>query len=160
MLKLVELRQQLTDHAIRGDRALFRSPNRCDGLELIEENQRGRHPARQLEDVADRFFGVAEPLRKDLRTADDDERRLQLRRERVHQQRFARTRRPVEQNAAGEVSVFAVERESHRRDLPQPFRLRLEADDLARRRSARRDQVVPAAIPWRCIRSGSSATSD
>src|SRR5437899_7378744 len=96
----VHLAQDLRDDVLVDAGGVHHPADGEQGLALVEEDDARLLLVRLAKDLLDDALALPDPLREDLRDADVEEGHVVLRRDRLHEQRLAATRRAVEQDPA------------------------------------------------------------
>src|SRR5207237_827588 len=108
LLYPVELGQELA-HDPLGYHAVAAHPSgRRERVDLVKEDDARRGLASPTEDLSDTALGLAHPLAEQLWPPHADEVRLALRGDRLCEERLARARRPIEQDALWHVVAYGL----------------------------------------------------
>ncbi|MEZ4394393.1 MAG: hypothetical protein R3A48_25250 [Polyangiales bacterium] len=102
LAKAVHLREELVDHRVLHPRALVAPALVREGVDLVEDDHRGRALTGLAKDPPEVLFRLAHPLRLELRPRDHDHRRVHRRGDGLGEVGLSRARRAVKDHAAGE----------------------------------------------------------
>ena len=109
-LQPVHFGKDRVDHTARHLRfARTRSARGHQAVDLVDENDAGRHGAGTLEHPSDLLFAFAIPFGEQIRALHRNEVRLRLLGDCLGEQGLARARRPIEQEALGRANAEAME---------------------------------------------------
>ena len=108
-VEAVQLDEQLVERLILLAVEADVLARRADGVQLVDEDDRGRVLARRVEQLADARGAQPGEHLDEGRGRLREEGRARLGRDRLREQRLAGARRPVQQHAAGNASAQALE---------------------------------------------------
>src|SRR5207245_310463 len=129
----VHLAQDLRDDVLVDAGCVHHAADREESLDLVEEDDARLLLVRLTEDLLDDALALPDPLREDVRDADVEEGHVVLRRDRLHEQRLAATRRTGDHGLAVQHADYLRDHAlvAHRAAFHDRVRLRVHPDVLA-----------------------------